>query len=227
MLKEKPHYFEHRERLRRHYQQGGCDVLRDYEILELVLFYAIPRREVKEIAKQLLKKFGSLRGVLEAPSAELQSIKGISRNSTILIKLIRDIIPLYLKERTNEKPQVSCTTELLDYWRARLGALREEHIYAIYLNAKNMVLGVETLGEGTVTGVLIQPRRVIEGALKQGAAAFILVHNHPSGVVTPSADDIEITKKLLKVGKALDISLHDHIIISRDQHFSFREYGIL
>ncbi|MCF8054526.1 MAG: DNA repair protein RadC [Deltaproteobacteria bacterium] len=224
---EKPHYVDHRERLKRHYAENGIAVLKDYEVVELLLFYAIPRREVKPLAKQLLARFGSLRGILDAEKEELLAVKGISHHSATLVLLIKDIIPLYLSELAKEKPQISCTSELLDYWRSRLGSLKEEHFCVIYLNAQNMVLGTETLGEGTVNSVYIHPRRIFARALKEGATAIIVVHNHPSGVTKPSEEDIRITKTLVQIGSSLDISLHDHIVVAYDRHFSFREAGIL
>jgi len=227
MKKEAAHHIGHRKRLKERYEKAGMEALQDYEILELVLFYAIPQGDVKARAKELLKRFGSLKGVLDADLKELKEVSGIGDHSSLLFKLVRDVRTLYLRQGAEVKEQISSTKELIDYCLASMGGLKDEHFAVIYLNARNRIIQVETIQEGIVNQAVVYPRKVLEKALKHKASAIILVHNHPSGHVRPSDADIRLTRVLQDAARVMDIVLHDHLIVGENRFFSFREEGIL
>ena len=227
MKKEAPHHLGHRKRLKERYVKAGMEALQDYEILELLLFYAIPQGDVKARAKELLKRFGSLKGVLDADPKELKEVSGIGDHSSLLFKLVRDVRTLYLRQGAEVKEQISSTKELIDYCLASMGGLKDEHFAVIYLNARNRIIKVETIQEGIVNQAVVYPRKVLEKALKHKASAIILVHNHPSGHVRPSDADIRLTRVLQDAARVMDIVLHDHLIVGENRFFSFREEGIL
>ncbi|MDO9584969.1 MAG: DNA repair protein RadC [Syntrophales bacterium] len=222
-----PDYLKHRERLKRKFSASGIAALHDYEVLELLLSYAILRKDVKPPAKLLLKQFGSLKGVMDAEETELDKVSGISAHTALLVKLVKELGSLYLKEKAAEKTQISCTAELLNYCKMALGGLKDERFYVIYLNAQNRVIDMEAIQEGIVNQAVVYPRKVLENALKRKASAIILVHNHPSGHVRPSDADIRLTKLIQDTAKILDIIVHDHIIIGENTALSFREEGII
>jgi len=222
-----PHYKDHRARLKKKFSESGIGSLHDYEALELLLSYAIPRQDVKPLAKNLLRQFGSLKGVMDATMDELEAAKGIRTHTATLIKLSRELGTLYLKEKAREKPQVTCTRELIDYCRLKMGGLKDEQFHVIYLNAQNKIIEVESVQEGIVNQAVVYPRKVLENALTQKASAIILVHNHPSGHVRPSDADIRLTRTIQETAKVLDILVHDHLIIGEDRFFSFREEGLM
>jgi len=222
-----PHYKDHRQRLKKKFAESGIDAFHDYEVLELLLSYAIPRKDVKPLAKELLREFGSLKGVVDAEAGSLEKINGISSHTAILIKLIKDMGTLYLKEKARDKPQITCTTELLNYCKTYMGGLKDEQFCVIYLDAQNKMTDIETIQEGIVNQAVVYPRKVLENALKQKASAIIMVHNHPSGHVKPSDADIRLTKTIQETARILDIIVHDHIIIGENRFFSFREEGLI
>lgn len=222
-----PDYIEHRKRLKKKFALSGLAALHDYEIMELLLSYALSRKDVKPLAKLLLKQFGSIKGAMDAETTELKKIEGISDHTVILLKIVKDISSLYLKEKAAEKIQISCTDELLSYCKMALGGLKDERFCVIYLNTQNKVIDMETIQEGIVNQAVVYPRKVLENALKQKASAVILVHNHPSGHVRPSDADIRLTKMIQETARILDIIVHDHIIIGENTVFSFREQGMI
>ena len=222
-----PDYIEHRKRLKQKFAVSGLIALHDYEIMELLLSYALSRKDVKPLAKLLLKQFGSIKGVMDAEATELKKIGGISDHTVILLKIVKDISSLYLKEKAAEKIQISCTAELLNYCKMALGGLKDERFCVIYLNTQNKVIDMETIQEGIVNQAVVYPRKVLENALKQKASAVILVHNHPSGHVRPSDADIRLTKMIQETARILDILVHDHIIVGENTVFSFREEGMI
>jgi DNA repair protein RadC len=224
---EKDMYSGHRKRLKEKYGSTGLEAFHDYEVVELVLTYAIARRDTKPIAKNLMSRFGSLKGIIDAESAELKTVDGISDHTASLFKLFKDVSALYLKQRAEEKPQISCTSELIGFCRTKLGGKKEEEFCVIYLDVQNQIMAFETMQKGTVNQANVYPRQVLENALKKKASAIILVHNHPSGHVRPSEADIRITKTIRETARMLDISVHDHLIIGDDRFFSFREEGLL
>ncbi len=222
-----PDHEKHRQRLKDKYLEAGIDAFHDYERVELLLSYAIPRQDVKPLAKELLRQFGTLRGIVDAEVADLEKIRGIGKHVAVLLKLIKDLGVIYLREKAEGKRQISCTTELLDFCKANMGGLKDERFCVIYLDAVNKMIEFETVQEGIVNQAVVYPRKVLENALKRKASAIILVHNHPSGNVRPSDADIRLTKTIQDAGRVLDILVHDHVIIGENRAFSFREEGIM
>jgi DNA repair protein RadC len=227
MRNDAPHHLGHRDRLKNRFERAGIAGLQDYEVLELLLFYALPRKDVKPLAKDLMKRFGSLKGVLDAGNETLEGVPGIGRQAMLFFRLVRDLGSLYLKQRAEEKEQISSTKELIDYCLSSMGGLKDEHFAVIYLNARNKIIRVETIQEGIVNQAVVYPRKVLEKALTHKASAIILVHNHPSGHVRPSDADIRLTRVLQDAARVMDIVLHDHLIVGENRFFSFREEGIL
>ena len=217
----------HRKRLQQKFTTAGIEALHEYEVLELLLTYVIKRQDVKRQAKSLLEKFGSVKGILDAEIDDLQTVPGVGDRSSILFKLIKEISSLYLKQKASEKKQVSCTTELLDLCRTKMGGKKDEEFCVIYLDAQNQIIEFETVQKGIVNQAVVYPRQVLERALKKKASAIILAHNHPSGHVRPSDADIRLTKTIQETAKMLDILVHDHIIIGENRFFSFREEGLM
>jgi DNA repair protein RadC len=203
------------------------DAFHDYEALELLLSYAVPRGDVKPTAKALLKTFGSIKGVIDADMADLEKVRGVGPASAVAIKLLKDLCALYLKQQAMEKPQITCTSELVNYCKASLGGAKDEQFRVIFLDAQNRIIDVETIQEGIVNQAVVYPRKVLENALRQKASAIILLHNHPSGNVRPSDADIRLTRTIQETARVLDILVHDHIIIGENRFFSFREEGIM
>jgi DNA repair protein RadC len=222
-----PPYKDHRQRLKKKFSESGVAAFHDYEVMELLLSYAIPRKDVKPLARELLRKFGSLKAIMDAEKESLEKVKGVGLHAAILIKLIKEMGILYLKEKAKEKPQITCTRELLDYCKSYMGGLRDERSCVIYLDAQNRMTDIETIQEGIVNQAVVYPRKVLENALKQKASAVILVHNHPSGHVKPSDADIRLTKTIQETARILDIIVHDHVIIGENRFFSFREEGLI
>jgi DNA repair protein RadC len=222
-----PHYKYHRQRLKKKFSDSGVSSFHDYEVLELLLSYAIPRKDVKPLANELLREFGSLKGLMDAEKDSIVKVKGIGTHTATLIKLIKEIGILYLKEKAKEKPQIACTSELLDYCKTYMGGLKDERFCVMYLDAQNRMTNIETIQEGIMNQAVVYPRKVLENALKQKASAVILVHNHPSGQVKPSDADIRLTKTIQETARILDIIVHDHVIIGENRFFSFREEGLI
>jgi len=227
MTPDSPHHLGHRDRLKARFERTGVAGLQDYEVLELVLFYALPRRDVKPLAKELLKRFGSLKGALDADREALLATPGIGPHAASLFRVIRETGSLYLRQKAEEREQISSTKELIDYCLASMGGLKDEHFAVICLNARNRIIQVETVQEGIVNQAVVYPRKVLEKALAHKASAIILVHNHPSGHVRPSDADIRLTRVLQDAARVMDIALHDHLIVGGNRFFSFREEGIL
>jgi DNA repair protein RadC len=224
---ERPHYHGHRRRLKERYQAQGLVGLQDYEALELFLTYAIPRGDVKPLAKTLIARFGGLKAVFDAEIAELEGIQGVKCHTAILLKLAKELAGAYLKEQARERSQISCTQELYDYCLMVMGGLKDEQFRVIYLDAQNRIIDSELIEEGIVNQAVVYPRKVIERALKKKASALILAHNHPSGYVRPSDADVRLTKSVQETARLLDILVHDHIIVGENRFFSFREEGMM
>ncbi len=222
-----PHYYGHRERLRKRFLTGGLMALRDYELLELLLTYAIPQRDVKPLAKQMLEHFGSFSQVLDASVSELVAAGGLGEYSATLINLVKACLQAYLKEEVIKRQKIPSLATLVDYCRASMGGLKDEQFRVIFLNSQNEIIAEEVLQEGTVNQTVVYPRKVLELALQHKAVGMILVHNHPSGNPTPSTADRELTHTLVKLSRSLNLTLHDHLIISRHNYFSLAENDML
>ena len=222
-MAEKPHYLAHRSRLRKRFRKTDGNGLHEYELLELLLTYAIPRIDVKPIAKRLLGRFGGLSGVLDATQGEIEAIDGIGPVSATLMRVVKALCVSCSSQKMRNKNILSSPETVLDFSRLKLTGLSNETLMAIYVNVKNEVIDYEILNEGTVDNVVIYPRRIIESALRYHASGLVIVHNHPSGNPEPSEEDRVLTSSLSEISRTLDIRLLDHIIVGRDGHFSFRE----
>jgi DNA repair protein RadC len=223
----KPDYLGHRQRLRERFQKGGAEGFHDYELLELLLTYAIPRIDVKPIAKRLMERFGSLSGVLDATPQEIEEAAKVKPISSTLICLVKETCGAYLAEKMRDREVLSSPRAVLDFAKMRLAGLPHESFMVIFLNAKNKVLDQKIIHEGTVNRAVIYPRRIIEEALAHHAAGLILVHNHPSGQSDPSAEDRQLTRALVEATRTLDLRVLDHLIVGKDSYFSFAEGGLL
>jgi len=226
-MNDKPDYLEHRRRLRERFLNAGVDALHDYESIELLLTYAIPRLDVKPVAKALMKRFGSLNAVLDASQDELESVRGVGSASAILIRLIKHLFAAYLEERLEGKDILSSPAAVVDFARVRLAGLPHEAFMVIYLNVKNRVIDHEVLQEGTVDRAIVYPRQIIKEALTHKAAGLILSHNHPSGDPDPSQEDKHLTRAVIEAARTIELRVLDHIIVGKDGYFSFQENRML
>lgn len=218
----------HRERLRKKYLQGGYLAFHEYEILELFLTYAIPRRDTKPIAKDLIEKFGDLDGVVSAPLIELCDVSGIKEGSAIFLKLLGDVAKnLYKGEMKKEGIQLKDKNSLIRYLRSDIGFSSREEFKVVFLNNYNMLVGTETLFVGTIDKSAIYPREILEKVLQYKAKGIIFAHNHPSGNLRPSKQDIQMTEHMQEVLELIDVKLLEHIIITKDGYFSFLEEGLI
>ncbi|HEY9074844.1 MAG TPA: DNA repair protein RadC [Desulfobaccales bacterium] len=223
----KPHYHGHRQRLRSRFLQGGPGALQDYELLELLLTFAIPYSDVKPLAKKLIAHFGSFTRVFDAPAEAIMEVTGLKEYSAVLIRLVKACAEYYLKQEILQRPCLSSLSALVDYCRTSMGGLADEQFRVIFLNSQNEIMAEEIVQEGTVNQTVVYPRKVLELALKHKATGLILVHNHPSGNLTPSTADLDLTRSLVKSSHALNLTVHDHLIISRQGYFSLAEKNLL
>ncbi len=222
----KPHYSGHRDRLRQRFLKGGPDALQDYELLELVLFMCIPRRDVKPLAKDLIKRFGTLGGVFRADAAELENA-GLSENVATAMKIIEASSLFMMKQDVQKKPILGSWTKLMDYIHAAMAHEKVEQFRLLFLNKKNELIADEVQHTGTVDHTPAYPREIMKRALDHGATALIMVHNHPSGDPTPSKADIELTQTVIEAGRPFGITIHDHIIVSKNGTASMRQMGLI
>jgi DNA repair protein RadC len=224
-----PTHAGHRARLRERFLKGGFDALADYEVVELLLTLCIPRRDVKPMAKALLKQFGSLRGVLDASVADLQSIPGMGEVAPVALRIIRETATLYLRQTVEGREMLDNNDKLADFWRARLGALRHEVFEVAYLDHHYRLIedGIERLEEGTPAETVVYPRKVMEAALRKQASHIVVAHNHPTGDVTPSDHDKRLTLALQLAGQPLGIKVIDHLIIAAEKTYSFRKSKLI
>ena len=229
MNKRGPHYLGHRQRLRDRFVKSGFDGFADHEIVELLLTLAIPRADVKQPAKALIARFGNLRGILDAPVEELKAVSGIGTVTPVALKIIRAAATLYLQQSGEGQDSLADPSRLSDFWRMRLGGLQIEVFQVAYLDSGYRLLrdGVETLEEGTIDRAAVYPRRVVESALKRGAAALVLAHNHPNGHVQPSEQDKVLTRAIVLAAETVGVKIVDHLIVSASESFSFRQAGLL
>lgn len=222
-----PHYVGHRQRLRKRFLAAGGNALEDHELLEMLLTLAIPRRDVKPLAKTLLARFGGFAGVLCADRQTLENIDGIGESAAATLALVHESAIRLKRAGVANQPILSSWQALLDYCHTSLAHTSVERMHILYLNRKNMLICDEEQQKGTIDQTQAYPREIIRRALELSAAALILVHNHPSGDPAPSQSDIDFTKRLNTVAQAMGIVLHDHLIIGKNDHFSFRTNGAL
>ncbi len=225
--KQTPHYHGHRDRLRERFLTGGPEALADYEMLELVLFMAIPRRDTKPLAKELLTRFKNFPGVLNAPVAELQKIDGLSDNSITALKAVQASAHRMMKLEILGRPVLNNWQRLIDYCAATMAHETRESFRVLFMNKKNELMADEIQHTGTVDHTPAYPREIIKRALELGATAIILCHNHPSGDSTPSQADIDMTNAVIAAGAPLKIIIHDHIVVSKNGTNSFKTMGLI
>jgi len=227
MEESKPKGEGHRKRLREKFIKSGIAGFHDYEIVELLLTLGTPRKDCKQQAKAAIKKFKTLRGVLEAPLEKLQEIKGIGPHNAFGIKLVQEVAREFLKEKILQKPICKSSKEVFDYLYHSMRDLKKEIFKVIFLDGKNQIIDIEDLFEGTLNISSVYPREIIKSAIKYHAASLIFVHNHPSGSPEPSLSDKEITKDLIAASNTMQIKVLDHIIIGENRYFSFADEGLI
>jgi DNA repair protein RadC len=217
-----PHYHGHRERLRTRFREAGTEALSDYELLELLLFRALPRRDVKPLAKSLLQKFGSFAEVVSAPEARLREVKGLGESGITELKIVHAAASRFLRGAVKQRPALSSWTAVLDYCRTAQAFADKEQFRVLFLDKRNQLIADEVQQEGTVDHTPVYPREVVKRALELSATAIVLVHNHPSGDPTPSHADIQMTQQIIAVAGPLGIAVHDHIIVGKEGHASLK-----
>jgi DNA repair protein RadC len=221
-----PHYHGHRQRLRERFLTGGRDALPDYELLELLLFMAIPRVDTKPLAKDLVDRLGSFADVIAAPVERLREEK-LSENTIAALKVVEAAALRLAKAKVMGKPALSSWEALIDYCAMEMARGQTEQFRVLFLDRKNVLIADEPQSKGTVDHTPVYPREVLKRALELGASALILVHNHPSGDPTPSRGDIAMTREIVAAAKALKIEVHDHLVIGKGKHASFKALGLL
>lgn len=224
---EKPHYHGHRQRLRDRFLAGGNAALADYELLEMILFSARPRGDVKPLAKKLLAEFGSFSKVITAGAHELGKIDGVGDAVIAALMTVQASTERLLREQVVDRPLIQSWSALLDYAKASMAHKKIEEFRILFLNRRNELIRDEVQQKGTIDHTPVYVREVVKRALELGAASVILMHNHPSGDPKPSRADIDITNQVINAAKSVGISVHDHLIISERGHYSFRANGII
>ncbi len=219
---EPPHYHGHRERLRERFRKAGAEALADYELLELILFRAMPRRDVKPLAKALIARFGSFAEVVSARPERLAEIDGLGDAAIVEIRIIEAAARRLAKSSIEKRPSMSSFTAVIDYCRTAMAFLDREEFRILFLDKKNFLIADEVQGVGTVDHAPVYPREIMRRALELSASALILVHNHPSGDPEPSTEDIHMTHQIIAVGKTLKVAVHDHLIIGKHGHASLK-----
>ena len=227
MDQETPHYHGHRERLRRRLLDRGAESLADHEVLEFLLFGARPRGDTKPLAKALIARFGNLAGVLSASPQELATVSGIGEAAVGILKVVPEAARRLALEEILERPILGSWNQVLNYCRIVMGREKVEQFRLLFLDAKNRLIADEMQQRGTLDHTPVYPREVVKRALELDASALIMVHNHPSGDPTPSKADIEITRLVQAAAAELGITVHDHIVIGRTGHNSFKSLGLL
>lgn len=225
--KPKPHFHDHRDRLRARFAKDGGEALRDYELLELFLFNSIPRRDVKPIAKDLLARFQNFAEVCAAPVHLLTEVKGVGEKTALDLRLLHAASLRMGRESLLNRPVLSSWTALLDYCRASMQFEPIEQFRVLFLDKKNRLIADEIMAKGTVDRAPVYPREIVKRALNLESTAIILAHNHPSGDPTPSHADIKLTEAIIAASKAIGVTVHDHLIIGRQDVVSFKTLGLM
>jgi len=224
---QSPHYLGHRDRLRERFVSNGHETMADYELLEMLLFRILPRRDTKPIAKALIERFGSFSEVLGAPPKLLSEIKGLGPMAITDLKVILAAAQRFARDGVRDRPVLSSWTQLIDYIRSQMAFEEKEQFRILFMDKKNMLIADEVQQVGTVDHTPVYTREVIKRSLELSATAIILVHNHPSGDPSPSSADVRMTKAIIEVAKPLGITIHDHVIVGRSGHVSLRARKLL
>ena len=217
----------HRERLREKFLKSGLEGFLDYEVIELLLTLATPRKDCKGVAKAALERFKTLQGVFEASPEELMRVKGIGSKNVLGIRLIKAAADRYLERRVVGKRPIHNARELFDYLYFNMKDRHRECFKVVFLDARNQVLATRTLFEGTLTASSVYPREVVQAALEQRAASLIFAHNHPSGDPHPSREDIAVTRQLVFACRVMGVTVHEHLVIGDNTYFSFADQGYI
>lgn len=227
MTEESPHYLGHRARLRERFLGASGDALPDYELLELILFAARPRGDVKPLAKELLKRFGSFANVIHADEIALREVPEVGDSTIATLKTIRIAAQRLVKSEIGDQTIIQSWSALMDYCKLAMGNNKIEEFRVLFLNNRHALIADEVMQRGTINHTPVYPREIIKRALELSAAAIILLHNHPSGDPTPSKADIDITTKIIEAAATVNITVHDHVIITKDGHYSFKSFGLM
>jgi DNA repair protein RadC len=222
-----PHFHGHRDRLKARFRDAGADTLQDYELLELILFQSVPRRDTKPLAKALLARFGSFSEVLAAPEERLKEVDGVGDAVAHQLKVLLATAQRFARDPIHRKAVLDSWAAVVDYCRAAMAFAPIEQFRILFLDRKNQLIADEVQQSGTVDHTPVYPREVVKRALELSATALILVHNHPSGDPTPSRADIDMTKSVVDIAKPLGIAVHDHIIVGKQGHASFRALELI
>lgn len=214
----------HRRRLRERFEQSGFSGFHDHEVIELLLAYAIPRRDVKPLAKELLTRFGSLSAVVDAPVAHLRQVEGVGSHASVLLAMVPRLMDRYLQDRWKRNESFNSTRDAVRFLSSLLGTQRAEVFCILALNSQNALIAAEEIQRGSVNRTAVFPRLVVEACLKHRATAVILAHNHPGGDPSPSSADRQLTRRLKRLLNDLDIQVHDHIIVAGLAYYSFAEH---
>lgn len=227
MTEDTLHFLGHRQRLRERFLKSGGDQIPDYELLELILFSAKPRGDVKPLAKRLLKQFVSFDAVIHADPTELKKIDEVGEAVIASLRVVQVATQRLLKSEVSDKPIIQSWSALMDYCRLAMGKNKVEQFRVLFLNHRHILIADEVLQQGTIDHTPVYPREIIKRALELHAAALILLHNHPSGDPTPSKADIDMTENIVTAARAVNITVHDHVIVSESGTYSFKSYGLL
>jgi DNA repair protein RadC len=223
----KPHHLGHRQRLKQRFDKGGLMAVSDYELVELILFLVIPRADVKPLAKTLLQEFGSIHALLSSDKERLLKIPGIGQSVAHVFRLFHQTMLKAMQQQIYKKPVLASWQQVLDYCAVDMANKVREELRLLFLDNKHQLVGDEIHQTGTIDQTPMFPREVVKRALDLGASAIIMVHNHPSGDPTPSTADINMTLKVIDAGKHMGILVHDHLIIGKGRHVSFKSLGII
>ncbi len=227
MTDESPHYLGHRARLRERFLGAGGEALPDYELLELILFSARPRGDVKPLAKELLKRFGTYAKVIYADESSLREVPEVGDAVIAALKTTRVSAQRLIKSEIENQPVIQSWSALMDYCRLAMGNSKIEEFRVLFLNHRHALIADEVMQRGTINHTPVYPREIVKRSLELSASAIILLHNHPSGDPTPSKADIDITNKIIEAAATVNITVHDHVIITQTGHYSFKSYGLM
>lgn len=224
---DKPHYHDHRARLRKRFEEAGHEALADYELLELMLFRTIPRRDTKPLAKALLQRFGDLAAVLGAPPQRIAEVDGAGPAVAQDLKTVQALMERAMRAALMQRPVISSWSQLVNYCRVSMAQAPREQFRVLFLDVKNQLIADEILNEGTIDHAPVYPREVARRAIELAAAAVVLVHNHPSGDPRPSAADVAITREIVAAAQAVHVKVHDHLVVGRNGAQSFKALGLM
>ncbi len=224
-----PHHVGHRRRLRERFINAGFEGFGEHEVVELLLTLAVPRGDTKPAAKALLERFGSLRGILDALPQDVQAVQGVASVTAINLQVVRAAATLYLQQSSEGREVLKEPERLRNFWRAKIGMLQHEVFAVAYLDTAGKLLrdGVETLQVGTINRAAVYPREIVKSALRREAAAVVLAHNHPNGDVQPSEQDKLVTRAIVLAAETVELRIIDHLVVSQQETFSFRDAGLL